>query len=110
MVWGPTERKLLIFLAVILGSWLAWTSLRTSKESTQPLPSLLVDANTVPLEVLGALPGLGPALSRRIVEARDQSPFRSLDDLDHRVKGIGPAKAEAIRPFLSFASASVPQP
>jgi DNA uptake protein ComE-like DNA-binding protein len=110
MGWGPTERKLLIFLAVVLASILAWCSSRPGMQEPRPLPTLFVDANTAPPEVFGALPGLGPALSKRIVEAREQSPFRSFDDLDRRVKGIGPAKAAAIRPFLSFDSASVPQP
>jgi competence protein ComEA len=68
----------------------------------------VVDANTVPSEVLGALPGLGPALSGRIIEAREVTPFRTLDDLDRRVKGIGPAKVSAIRPFLRFDPTSVP--
>ncbi len=110
MAWGVTQRKLLIALAIALGSTLAWASSDPALPRSQPLPSMLVDANSVPAEVLGALPGLGPALSRRIVETREQSPFRSLDDLERRVKGIGPAKALAIRPHLSFGPSSVPQP
>ena len=54
------------------------------------------------MPVLEALPGLGPALAGRIDEARANRPFRSLDDFDRRVKGIGPSKAAALRPFLRF--------
>ncbi|XOV74369.1 MAG: ComEA family DNA-binding protein [Phycisphaerales bacterium] len=45
-----------------------------------------------------ALPRIGPALARRIVEDRAVSGrFASVDDLD-RVPGIGPRTVEAIRP------------
>lgn len=50
------------------------------------------------------LPGLGEVLSKRIVEDCNQNgPFRTADDL-LRVRGIGPKKLEAIRPFLDFPS------
>ena len=46
------------------------------------------------------LPGIGPVLAHRIVQDREErGPFRSIDDLN-RVKGIGPKKFEAIRPFV----------
>jgi competence protein ComEA len=63
-------------------------------------PRLIVDPNTAPPAVLQALPRLGPALVARIVEARQETPFRSLDDLDARVRGIGPATIAALRPYL----------
>ena len=67
-----------------------------------PSPRLAVDPNTAPPPVLGALPKLGPALVGRIVAARAEAPLRSLDDLDARVRGIGPATVEALRPHLRF--------
>lgn len=49
------------------------------------------DVNAVSAEVLSVVPGIGPALSQRIVEDRDQrGPFRSLAEVE-RVKGVGPA-------------------
>lgn len=53
-------------------------------------PLSLNHASAVDLE---ALPGIGPALARRIVEGR---PYRTFHDLD-RVKGIGPKKLESLR-------------
>jgi DNA uptake protein ComE-like DNA-binding protein len=100
--WTGPGRALLILAVGLSGSVLGWMSLAVPSGALE-FPELSVDANTVPQPVLGALPGLGPALSGRIVEAR---PLASLDDLDRRVKGIGPAKAAAIRPFLRFNSPS----
>ncbi|HWE38127.1 MAG TPA: helix-hairpin-helix domain-containing protein [Isosphaeraceae bacterium] len=65
-------------------------------------PRLVVDANTAPPAVLAALPSLGPGRVKAIVAAREADPFRSLDDLDARVKGIGPATMAAIRPYLEI--------
>jgi competence ComEA-like helix-hairpin-helix protein len=51
---------------------------------------------------LEALPGIGPALARRIVEEREKSgPFRSPRDL-LRVKGIGPKKQAAIQDRIDW--------
>jgi competence protein ComEA len=68
--------------------------------SPAPAPVLVIDPNTAPPAVLGALPRLGPALVGRLVAARQVTPFRSLDDLDTRVQGIGPATLTALRPYL----------
>ncbi len=69
-----------------------------SDDAPEPI-TLRIDPNTAPLAVLETLPRIGPAMAGRIVEAR---PFADLDDLDRRVRGIGPATREAIRPYLHF--------
>ena len=70
-----------------------------------PAPRLIVDPNTAPPVVLAALPHLGPAMVGRIVAEREKAPFRSLEDLDARVRGIGPATAASLRPFLQIEAA-----
>lgn len=70
-----------------------------------PTPTLVVDPNEAPERVLVALPRLGPVLAGRIVEARERSPFRSVEDLDARVKGIGPVTIQGLRPHLHVAPA-----
>jgi competence protein ComEA len=71
-------RKLLVaVMSLLLWSTLAWAA---------------VDANTATKDELDALKGVGPAIAQRIVDERQKNgPFKSLDDLQERVKGVGPA-------------------
>ncbi len=48
-----------------------------------------LDANTASQAELETIRGIGPGLSARIVEARSRQPFRDLEDLKARVRGIG---------------------
>lgn len=59
-----------------------------------------VSLNTADEAELRTLPGVGPALARRIVEERRARPFRTVEDL-LRVRGIGPATLERIRPRVT---------
>jgi competence protein ComEA len=55
-----------------------------------------VDLNRADLEELQRLPGVGPALAGRIVAARKEGLFQSVDDLV-RVPGIGEATVDRLR-------------
>ncbi|OGQ33283.1 MAG: hypothetical protein A3B79_03135 [Deltaproteobacteria bacterium RIFCSPHIGHO2_02_FULL_50_15] len=58
------------------------------------------DINRATFEEIQAIPGLGPALSRRLVEDRAlNGPFLSEKDL-LRVLGIGPKTLQKIRPHI----------
>ncbi len=60
-----------------------------------------VNLNTATAADLEALPGIGPALARRILEYRAQhGPFSAVEDL-LAVRGIGPAKLEQLRPYVT---------
>ena len=48
-----------------------------------------VDVNTASATDLETLKGIGPAISARIIDARQQGPFKDWSDLIARVKGIG---------------------
>jgi competence protein ComEA len=64
-------------------------------------PSRPVNVNTAGSEELQTLPGIGPALAARILTKRAQGRFSSMDDLDE-IKGLGPKKLAAIKPFVRF--------
>lgn len=68
-------------------------SVRSKKE---PLTER-IDVNHATAAELRNLPGIGPTLSQRIIETREQKPFRSVDDL-RRVRGIGVKTLERLRP------------
>jgi len=62
----------------------------------------LIDPNTADLDALMRLPGIGPALAGRILDDRAANgPYRGAADL-LRVKGIGPATLDRIRPRLNL--------
>ena len=64
-------------------------------------PTGPLDLNTATVEQLDALPGVGPATAQAIVAERERrGGFRSVDDLLD-VRGIGPAKLEALRDLVT---------
>lgn len=75
--------------------------LQGTPKTAASAPAGPIDPNTATKAQLESLPGVGPALAARILEARAVSPLLTLADLD-RVKGIGPAKLEKLRPHLTF--------
>ena len=59
----------------------------------------VVNLNTAPPEVLGLLPGIGPAKAAEIATYRKRRPFRTVDELV-RIKGIGRKMVRRLRPHL----------
>ena len=107
--WIAPARGMMAFLAASAALGLIAVSPRASGPAGA-IPSLVVDPNTAPVEILVALPRLGPVLAGRIVEARESRPFRSIEDLDARVKGIGPATVAALKPYLRIGPDDPPSP
>jgi competence ComEA-like helix-hairpin-helix protein len=60
-----------------------------------------LDVNLASAADFARLPGVGPALAARIVDARSrEGPFGTVDDL-RRVRGVGHATLERLRPLLA---------
>jgi competence protein ComEA len=71
-----------------------------------PAPGTPVDLNTADLKTLEALPGVGPTLAKRIMEAR---PIKSLDELS-KVKGMSKTKVAALKDKVTFGPAAPAAP
>jgi competence protein ComEA len=65
-------------------------------------PRLVIDPNTAPPVVLGALPHVGPSMVRKLVEQRELRPFASMEDMRRRVRGLGPATMARLAPHLQI--------
>lgn len=66
-------------------------------------PGPAMDLNRATALELTRLPGIGPALARRIVDARDaDGRFARVDELG-RVRGISARKVEQLRAFVTIA-------
>jgi Helix-hairpin-helix motif len=86
---------------------------RPIPETAFPLPTThrapLIDVDRASATELELLPGIGPALARRIVATRDSSgPFGSLDALQSRVRGVGPALSKRLAQAVTFSAPHSP--
>ena len=77
---------------------------KTVKEPKSPI--IPTDLNTADQKALEGLPGIGPALAKKIMEAR---PFQSVDDLA-KVKGMTKAKMAALKDKVTVGPAAPAAP
>src|SRR6267142_2054948 len=92
---GATAFVLVAIVAAAVGDSPAATS-SAVKEKPE-----LVDINSASAVDLEKVPGLGPSLSRRIVEFRDKNgPYSTVEDL-LKVQGIGEKSLSHFREFLT---------
>jgi competence protein ComEA len=72
-------------------------------DSTAAPADAPINLTSAPRGALEALPGIGPALSERILTYRSsQRSFQRVDELQ-RVRGIGPKTLEDLRPMVRVA-------
>ena len=95
----------LVALAAMVGYWVVHGGIggrlievdRTEPRSAQ----FKVDINSADWTEFAQLPNLGEIRARRIVSVREAGgPFVDFNDLQQRVRGIGPKTIEGIKPYL----------
>ena len=69
----------------------------------------LMNINTATAQELTDLPGIGPVIAGKIVEYREAKPFDTIEEIQE-VKGIGPAKFEAIKDRITVGVAAPAAP
>lgn len=71
-----------------------------------PRPALAapVDINSATQAELEAIPGIGPAKAKAIIEYRATTPFATADDLQN-VKGIGATLYERVKDHVTVGAA-----
>ncbi len=75
-------------------------SVASAKPAKKKPVQLLIDINRANIEDLIQLPQIGAVIATRIIEYRQQNgDFKQIEEL-LRVKGIGPKKLEAIKPYI----------
>ncbi len=96
-------KKYLVMMALVLLACSVGFVPVTALASDEVAASVTIDMvhiNQATAEQFQVLPGVGPALSERIVAYREaQGPFKNVDQLAE-VKGIGERKLEKFRAFL----------
>jgi competence ComEA-like helix-hairpin-helix protein len=89
-------------LVLVLSGVVVLRVLASGAGARSPLASVArrLDPSSATVHELSMLPGVGPSLARAIVRDRaEHGAFPSIDALT-RVKGIGPARLAALKPWL----------
>ena len=97
-------KRYLLMMALLVALGMAGLSPVSVVAAENPAASTLIETihlNQATAEQLQALPGVGPALSERIVVYRtEHGPFSSVDQLTE-VKGVGQAKLAKFKKQLT---------
>jgi competence protein ComEA len=98
-----------LLLAAALGSIVGYWGIRAWNQNNfiefdaaPPMDAtFLIDINRADWPELTQLPGIGKTTAQSIVKIRQaDGPFINLQDLEHRVRGVGPRTIAEITPFV----------
>lgn len=94
------KTSVLLSVLLLFATMVATAGSETLKESSADAATTQVDINRADEAGLQAIPGIGPALARRIVEFREANgPFSRVEDI-MKVRGIGEKSFQKIKSFI----------
>jgi comEA protein len=94
-----TKAKIVCVLVICLG--LVFSSASVLAQKTGPVAAEKVNLNTATTEQLQALPGIGPAMAKLIIEHRTKAgKFTRIEEIMN-IKGIGEKKFQKIKDRLT---------
>jgi competence protein ComEA len=104
-------RRLVLSCLVLLA--LALSAPHVLAQQPQPAaksaPATLVNLNTATQAQLEELPGIGAKMAERIIEYRQKSPFKKVEDLMN-VQGIGEKNFLRLKNLITVAPAKADKP
>ncbi len=119
------EKNIILIIALVLIAGALWSLLRSTVKKQRPisssdvqmenlfqredeqrseldLPRGPVDINTAGLMEFRSLPNIGIEKAKAIIAYRDEhGPFSSVEELT-KIKGIGPATLEKLKPLITL--------
>ncbi len=102
-VMSFTPRRAAAWCVLLAAAFVAFSVFPAQGQQQAPTPGKpnLVNINTADAQQLQALPGIGPAISERIIQYRQaHGPFKTTEDIK-KVQGIGDKKYEAIKDLIT---------
>ncbi|MEO0136009.1 MAG: ComEA family DNA-binding protein [candidate division WOR-3 bacterium] len=91
-----------VYLAINIWNYFRYHSLKQSYQLIITEELKQISINTASQHELESIPGIGPALARRIIEYREKNGgFRTVEDLK-KVKGIGERLFEKLKPYITL--------
>ncbi|MCX7600374.1 MAG: helix-hairpin-helix domain-containing protein [Meiothermus sp.] len=92
---------MLAMLAIVGGSLMAVAAPNTAASTSSITATKIVPVhiNTATLTQLKTLPGVGTTLAKQIIKHR---PYKNAQDLQAKVKGIGPKLWSKMAPYVLF--------
>jgi competence ComEA-like helix-hairpin-helix protein len=93
-----------IFSILMILSVLGSFSIVVPAQGQKKPPAKPIDLNAATIKELEELPGVGPVMAQRIIDARQKSGrFRRVEDL-LAIRGISTKRLDALRPYVTVSS------
>lgn len=74
---------------------------KSNDKSISENNSSLININTADIEELKKIPGVGEKTAEKIIEYREKTPFKTIDDIKN-IDGIGKKKFDSLKDFINI--------